>query len=336
MSPLPSPSIQKANMEAKEVLDKATAKVKKPARKRLSKKYLQALQRPTAPAGKRYPVKIMADGLVSVQSVPDYLVIALVVPPTPLSFRESPADLCDSFRRNTKESPLLRLPKNVREKIWNYALYEGAIEIYLREDEPKPSPPSPSCASPASGEEPRVDNDGDTAHLFSESTSGLEYRPPFYGTLPIPSGPGKRKIKHAWNLPTTSRQIYSETATLVYSLNTFVFAGTIPESFGERDGPDGALEGWAAERTRAQLDAITSIRPHWLDLLAQIDSRNGRVLRQYYPSLKTIVCAKRAVGYTSGWVVRGDLMRSTKRSSARLEIERKIKAQEGRDVEIVF
>jgi hypothetical protein len=47
--------------------------VKSSAPKRRSKKFLLALQRPTAPPGKRYPVKILANGLVSVETTPDYL-----------------------------------------------------------------------------------------------------------------------------------------------------------------------------------------------------------------------------------------------------------------------
>lgn len=44
--------------------------------KQKSKKYLQALQRPTPPPGGRYPVRILENGLVDTLKVPDYLVAA--------------------------------------------------------------------------------------------------------------------------------------------------------------------------------------------------------------------------------------------------------------------
>jgi hypothetical protein len=47
--------------------------VKSSAPKRRSKKFLQALQRLTPPPGKRYPVKILANGLVDIENTPDYL-----------------------------------------------------------------------------------------------------------------------------------------------------------------------------------------------------------------------------------------------------------------------
>jgi hypothetical protein len=50
--------------------------VKSSAPKKRTKKFLQALQRPAPPPGKRYPVKILANGLVDTEKTPDYLSVA--------------------------------------------------------------------------------------------------------------------------------------------------------------------------------------------------------------------------------------------------------------------
>lgn len=252
------------------------------------------------------------------------------------------------MERNNTESPLLRLPKHIRERIWAYALYEGAIEIRLRQRDL--NSPSASVFASVEGETtpdsketdstPKCDADAvstpqSTLEKVQEPNPITEIRLAYQGTLP--TTPAKKKIQYATvSLPLTSRQVYTETTLLTYSLNTFIFPGSLPCPFGQPDGPDGALEGWAAERSRAQLRAITTIRPHWMDILSYGDNNNMCALKHLYPGLKKVVCAKRAVGYLSDWVERGHIMRGVKRERARKEIMDRIALKEGEEIEVVF
>ncbi|PVI02469.1 hypothetical protein DM02DRAFT_727132 [Periconia macrospinosa] len=303
-----TPTPEKAPDMAKKTPEKKATKVQKPqARKRYSKKYLQALQRPVVPSGKRYPVRISTDGLVEMQPVPDYL--------------------ANAVERNAKESPLLRLPEHIRKKIWDFALYEGVIEIYLRDSEASSKSP---LDTPPPDKKPDANNEPSNSPKPVRTWSST-----YYGTLSSISNE-KKKPKQAWNLPATCRQIYNETATLIYSLNTFVFAGTLPRVFGKRDGPDGALEGWITERSHAQLHAIRAIRPHWMDMISAASENTGFSLKHLYPGLKKVVCAKRAVGMIAGSVARGDPMRMFRKARARGEIGIVVQKKEGMDVKVVF
>lgn len=227
-------------------------------------------------------------------------------------------------------------------------MYEGAIEIRLKQNsldassasafvsvaeettsDSKETDSTPKCDASA------VSTPQSALAKVQEPDPTIEIQLAYQGTLP--TTPTKKKIQYATvSLPLTSRQIYIETAILIYSLNTFIFPGSLPCPFGQPDGPDGALEGWAAERCRAQLRAITAIRPHWMDILSYGDNNNVCALKHVYPGLKKVVCAKRAVGYLSDWVERGHIMRGVKRERARKEIMDRIALKEGEEVEVVF
>ncbi|KAF2636213.1 hypothetical protein P280DRAFT_534158 [Massarina eburnea CBS 473.64] len=326
------------------------------------KKYLQALQRPKAPINKRYAVKIETNGLVSMDSAPDYLVPAT--------------------KRNEKESSLLRLPENIRKKIWVYAMGGLSVEIRLRKtedsstdatmteataksentsvkpvDEPvsTPLPKAEFVAntndrstsdSPQECLSPKIDSPvvgiSSTESTPTKAKKGLKPKPktrpqsdsPYYATV-VGSGPGRKKIHTAFHLPSVCRQIYKETATLGYALNQFFFVGEIATAFME-DGPDGALEGWGVERIPAQLQAITTIRPHWMDMIVYLQKNNMRAFKHFYPSLTRIVVPKRALNFEAGWPERWDPMREVHREKARKTIMASVKAQEGEHVEVVF
>lgn len=66
---------------------------------------------------------------------------------------------------------------------------------------------------------------------------------PYQGYSATPGPPDRKikKLKTAFHLPEVCRRIYFETATLGYSMNTFVFVGEVPCLFGKQDAPDGAL-----------------------------------------------------------------------------------------------
>ncbi|KAF1949427.1 hypothetical protein CC80DRAFT_540264 [Byssothecium circinans] len=313
-------------LKEKETQSKIPFKVTKPnTRKRrtaVGKKYLQALQRPTPP-NRLYPVNINADGLVSMDPIPDYLV--------------------DAVNRNFNESPLLRLPEKIRKKIWAYAMGGMAIEMRLRpsdnnETDAKSDDTLTTKVDSATTFDQSKDQSKEVPPLAKScptaSTPTLRTESPYYATIATP-GPSRKKIRTAFHLPAVCRKIYLETATLTYSLNTFIFPGEIP-SFGRQDGPDGALEGWATNRIPAQLKAITTIRPHWRDFGDYLEKNNMQAFRQYYPCLKRIVVAKRALSKVATWAQHGDPLRKIYRQRARREIAERVREQEGEHVEAVF
>ena len=93
----------------------------------------------------------------------------------------------DSAKRNSIESPLLRLPPELRNKIWQYALGEHCIDIRdLNTEEP-------------------------TASIHDNHTPSPDpHHHPLF-------------IRPTFQLPKVCRQTYLESSPYIYTLNTFAF-----------------------------------------------------------------------------------------------------------------
>jgi hypothetical protein len=91
----------------------------------------------------------------------------------------------DSVERNAQQSPLLRLPAEIRNMIFIFALSDNIISPTLW----------------------HADSDPDPEHTSTVSRSVTGNRPPL----------------HRFSLLRVSRQIYAETAILPYHLSTFRF-----------------------------------------------------------------------------------------------------------------
>jgi hypothetical protein len=192
-------------------------------------------------------------------------------------------------------------------KIWAYAMGGNAIEVKLRSAEDTSTSPS----------------------LFESNYLG-------YAAIPGPSDRKTKKLRSAFHLPQTCRAIYSETTILGYALNTFVFNGEVPRMFGREDAPDSAMEGWASSLIPAQRSAITSIRPHWMDMLDYVHGGTERELKRLYPGLKEVVVAKRTVSAEANAPERGDPVRKLRRQQAKKRIVSRVEELEGEDVDVVF
>ncbi|KAJ4325868.1 hypothetical protein N0V94_000430 [Neodidymelliopsis sp. IMI 364377] len=91
-------------------------------------------------------------------------------------------------QRNSLESPLLRLPGEIRYKIWKHALGDHLIDIqYLSHEVP-------------------MDNIWDINTVYPSSTL-------------VPPG----FVRPTFQLPEVCRQIYLEASPYIYTLNTFAF-----------------------------------------------------------------------------------------------------------------
>jgi hypothetical protein len=158
-----------------------------------------------------------------------------------------------------------------------------------------------------------------------------------YAAVPGPPGRKVKKLRTAFRLPEVCRSIYQETATLGYFLNDFVFVGEVSPSPGKQNVPDGSFEGWAMERIPAQLHAIATIRPHWIDVTEQLGSKdNIRAFKQFYPNFKKLLVPKRTVSLEANAPGHGDPMRKLLRQQAKMVIATRIKEIEGDDVEVIF
>lgn len=167
------------------------------------------------------------------------------------------------------------------------------------------------------------------------ATSAYKNGSAYFGKV-AHSGSKRTQPKTAFRLPEVSRLVYEETATLGYATNQFAFVGEVEQKFGRASGPDGALEGWCRELVPAQINAVTSIRPHWHDLQEYLSKKSMGTFKQLFPNLKTIRIASRAVNCDAKWPCRGDPMRRHLRQQAKERIAVLVKQQEGEDVEIIF
>lgn len=214
-----------------------------------------------------------------------------------------------SVKRNSVESPLLRIDKSIRMRIWKYAMGGHTIEIRARKLQPSED--------------------------MLSVTSPLDAVSAYIGSV-VHHGPKRTRPKTAFHLPEVCRQIYDETATLGYSSNHFSFIGEVSHKFGREDGPDGALEDWCHELLPAQVNAVTCIRPHWHDFQDYLSKANMRSFKQLFPRLKYLRVPSRAVNCDAKWPSRGDPMRKHLRQQSKEKIAALIKDQEGDEVEAIL
>lgn len=132
------------------------------------------------------------------------------------------------------------------------------------------------------------------------------------------------KKRSAFHLPGVCRQIYSETALLLYSHNTFVF---LHEHF---DNHSPFMDLLAAQR-----EAVTAVELSPIALMVHFACGNSRPLRQMHlPNLKRLHVSKDAVQHV-------DAIVSNHRGSPFTQeckpwIETRLRFFEGEDLHVVF
>ncbi|KAF2663018.1 hypothetical protein K491DRAFT_686176 [Lophiostoma macrostomum CBS 122681] len=136
-----------------------------------------------------------------------------------LSLEVTPPEMVPVVQRNSKQSPLLRLPSELRNKIFEDAL--GGMTVVVR------------CITIAHPE----------YHLKHKGAIRCRFYP--QGQLCTPEN--RVHWNHAFQLPLVCRQLYSETITWPYELNMFQFSG----------GP--SIMSWALHRGKAQTEVIRTI-----------------------------------------------------------------------------
>lgn len=107
-------------------------------------------------------------------------------------------------------------------------------------------------------------------------------------------------IKPTFCLPMVCRQIYHETALLVYQLNKFHFTGTARKVKGKYGNAwYNATDYWIEHRTRAQKDTLVTIEPH-LRYVDEYTSNRRPAYSKTFQNLKHLIVPIH-------WTVKGGL-----------------------------
>jgi hypothetical protein len=128
----------------------------------------------------------------------------------------------------------------------------------------------------------------------------------------------------AFHLPEVCRQIHSETATLGYSLKTFI----MPDAYLNYDN-------WATSLLPAYRKAIKTIEPEPIGLKYLMDSQLAKKLRlRTFPGLTRIVVSDIAIDYLS-WdhKHRSPGLTTDERKEA---VKARIHELHGQDLEVIF
>ena len=155
-----------------------------------------------------------------------------------------------SVQRNAKYSPLLRLPGEIRNKIWAFAMGGHYIDVH------------------------EVVQFRTVESIWVRT--GFRAQPNLGDKASQPSG---------FHLPEVCRQIYSETATLGYKLNTFIL---------DLDGC-GFSAKWVDSLLPAQTNAMTSVVPKCVSFESYVASPYVESLRTTFPNLNRIEVPSDAV-----------------------------------------
>ncbi|KAF1840370.1 uncharacterized protein K460DRAFT_410962 [Cucurbitaria berberidis CBS 394.84] len=207
-----------------------------------------------------------------------------------VSMEKTPENLVGIVKRNASNSPLLRLPGEIRNHIWALAMgghYIKIEEVVYRKT---------------------------TESLWMKTT----YRAPanIEDRICPPS---------AFRFPEVCRQIYSETATLGYKLNTFVFDHYI--SYNSK---------WMARLLPGQKSAITSVVLESVMFEGYVANISVGSLRLTLPNLKRIEVPRNALSLVMVFNRAVDPTGLWTSAQWREWVVGEVKKKEGNDIEVSF
>lgn len=148
-----------------------------------------------------------------------------------------------------------------------------------------------------------------------------------------PGATDKRRVQSAFHLLEVCRQVYSETATLGYSLNIFTFKEL---SFC---APFEFVKSWATSLTSAHRDAIKEIEltPYTFE---EYTDRGCKVkLSEIFPGLKRIRVNDSVVSLVSvygNWDEDAQRPAKEEREGWKNWMRKKVKQKEGDDVQLII
>jgi hypothetical protein len=249
----------------------------------------------TPPEDREYPLVMLKNGLVSMETTPDYLVEAYE------TYHFACKLITDKARvqLNARESPLLRLLPEIRNTIFAYAMGGHTVGFF---------------------------ND---RHIPEERRSNWSLS--IDGSAVLMRERKSRSNGPAFHLPEVCRQIYTETATLGYAMNTFI----LPKSLNQRSGLL-LKRSWLSQRNDAQRSAIVSIEPSRCDAFVYHRGHYLRSFSRHLPSLRKIYINM----YSDPFYANREGLRCGQRANFtqtdRTHMKMKVKRNECRDLEVVF
>jgi hypothetical protein len=221
-------------------------------------------------------------------------------------------------KRNATDSPLLRIPPEIRNKIWALAMGGQYVK-------------TPGFAT-------YIERGGYKTHCGYTTKGGAMLYPPFRELKwprvrhiedPFPRHQ-EMKVPSAFHLPEVCRQVYSETAILGYSSNTLLLPRQ--HSFPRN---------WATGLLPAYRRAITRVEPEPRYLCELVGGHKGlRPIKTLgLPGLITIVVSRMALSYVSSYYrdYESDEDEEDETDEEWQQwIKEMIKKSHGDDIEVVF
>lgn len=238
-----------------------SAKISKPPTRRSSRIFLK---------NKGHEVRLLGNGLFDMSETPPWLVHVYVTANVllPKVFMTNH----DSAERNAKQSPLLRLPGEIRNRIYHYAMI-GNVAM--------------------------VTEDNDRA-IVNEKTGKIAKRFHKVRAVGVKDGHGLSKwldtarggnstFESNFHLLEVCRQIYTETATLAYSGTNFYLEAAV--SALKRFG------GWSSTLLPAQRNAITDIAMEELTFALCLTSDSHPTFRDIFSGIKRLHVCRHHIDY---------------------------------------
>lgn len=184
----------------------------------------------------------------------------------------------NSVKRNATNSPLLRLPTELRLKIWEYALGGQIVAIHR----------------PVELTEGKVIFGPDSANK-GKAIAFVGF-PALWRTLCHRTR--ECTVPSAFHLPEVCRQIYCETSSLAYSSTTFFFCGMFaPDAMEDLNCYTRFSDfgDWAKGLIPAHRNAITDVKLFSLCISKMLrpvyhDYGKGSQLLEFFPSLERLHC----------------------------------------------
>ncbi|KAJ4287978.1 beta transducin [Kalmusia sp. IMI 367209] len=180
-----------------------------------------------------------------------------------LSMEKTPPHLVKVVKRNATKSPLLRLPQEIRNMIWDYAMTGNIVSIQEDADETR--------VDAETWDKVLTIYKGQAVGVMGEDTPEEWLRIPY------------RKRSHihtAFHLPETCRQIYAETATLAYTRTIFLLDDSADRFRLVRE--------WNSSLIPAHKEAIADISMSATSLEPYFTVSQDFIFRKFFPGLRRI------------------------------------------------
>ncbi|KAF2468273.1 uncharacterized protein BDR25DRAFT_316388 [Lindgomyces ingoldianus] len=179
-----------------------------------------------------------------------------------LKLNQASPDINYITKENSLKSPLLRMPPEIRNKIFGYVLGGHDIKIQVEKNK-------------------YILETRQWSHDIWHVARPLD--------SPQNCDPSPYSVKPNFQLLRVCRQIYNEAAVLPYKLNNFSFAGSARKYLGKYGNNwYNPTDYWVERRTIAQLQAVTTLEPS-VRYMDEYTSKRRPAFRRRFPKIKHLI-----------------------------------------------